>query len=254
MTMYLTGYQVDLVTRIMVTLAEPHGELEIRARVGRLMLDLLSAQHYASYVWDDGRQCFDRGVHINMEPANLAQYERYFQYHDPITPVLQRHDRAVRVTDVMPQRDLLRTEFFNDFLARDGLHWGVNLYAWCDGHNIGDMRIWRDRRRENFTRDELELLDLVRPAFVAALRRSRGAHAGADRPPAVREAASAAGREHLLSARERDVARLAVHGLPDKEIARRLGISLATVRTHFDHAFRKLDVCNRTALVQKLNA
>jgi hypothetical protein len=68
----------------------------------------------------------------------------------------------------MPQCDLVRTEFFNDFLARDGLHWGVNLYAWVGDQNIGDMRIWRDRRHENFSSDDLQLLDLMRPVFTAA--------------------------------------------------------------------------------------
>ncbi len=26
--------------------------------------------------------------------------------------------------------ELKKTEFFNDFLNKDGLYWGVNLYAW----------------------------------------------------------------------------------------------------------------------------
>ncbi len=119
--MYLSTYQRHVLGRVMATLAEPHEESEIRARVGSLMLDLLGAQHYASYVWDDELQRFDRGVRINMEPSNLARYESHFQYHDPITFRMQPHRRAVRVTDVMPQAALRRTEFFNDFLQRDGL-------------------------------------------------------------------------------------------------------------------------------------
>ncbi len=177
--MFLNGRQTELLGRVMTTLAEPHEEREIRERVGSLMLDLLQAQFYASYVWDDDQQRFDSGVQLHMDSANLARYESYYQFHDPITLTLQQHRSAVRVTDVMPQRELMRTEFFNDFLARDGLHWGVNLYAWSGERNIGDMRIWRDRRRGDFTQDDLALLDLVRPALVAALRRSRGTCAAA---------------------------------------------------------------------------
>jgi DNA-binding CsgD family transcriptional regulator len=245
--MHLSARQAEVLGRVMATLAEPLAEPEIRGRVGTLMLDLLGAQHYASYVWDEGRRCFDAGVHLNMDAANLLRYERHYQYHDPITLTLQQHRRVVRVTDVLAQERLTRTEFFNDFLARDGLHWGVNLYAWSGAHNIGDMRIWRDRRRENFSDNDLAVLDLVRPAFVAALRRSQ-ADAGA--PPAVdrREPTAVA----LLSERERQVADLAASGLHDKEIARELGISVTTVRTHIDHAFRKLGVTNRMRLVQRL--
>jgi DNA-binding CsgD family transcriptional regulator len=245
--MYLTGHQADVLGRVMTTLAEPHGEAEIRRELGALMLDLLGAQFYASYVWNDAQSCFDSGVQLNMDAANLLQYERYYQFHDPITLKLQQHRRAVRVTDVLAQERLSRTEFFNDFLARDGLHWGVNLYAWSGERNIGDMRIWRDRRRENFDADDLAMLDLMRPAFVAALSRSRceavelSASVSADRTAAA-----------LLSERESEVAGLAACGLRDKEIARRLGISITTVRTHIDHAFRKLGVTNRMLLAKRL--
>lgn len=246
--MHLTAHQIALLSRVMATLAEPHSEGDIRKRVGELMMDLLGAQHYASYVWDEQRQCFDAGVRINMDAKNIENYERHYQYHDPITPKLQQHRTAVRVSDVMPQCSLVRTEFFNDFLFRDGLYWGVNLYAWSGDRNIGDMRIWRDRRRENFTRDDLQLLDLIRPAFVAALQRCQQDCPTQPAFPRVLEEA----RHALLSARELDVARLVCTGLADKEIARRLGVSLTTVRTHIDHSFRKLDVNSRMTLAQKL--
>jgi DNA-binding CsgD family transcriptional regulator len=245
--MFLDGRQTELLGRVMTTLAEPHEERDIRVQVGSLMLDLLQAQFYASYVWDADQQRFDGGVHLHMDSANLARYDTYYQFHDPITLKLQQHRSAVRVSDVMPQRELMRTEFFNDFLARDGLHWGVNLYAWRGECNIGDMRIWRDRRRSDFSRDDLELLDLVRPALVAALQRSRCSAAAAPRV-----VFNAGGLEALLSTREREVARLAACGLGDKEIARRLGISPTTVRTHIDHAYRKLGVNNRVALTRCL--
>jgi DNA-binding CsgD family transcriptional regulator len=245
--MFLDGRQTDLLARVMTTLAEPHEEREIRERVGSLMLDLLQAQFYASYVWDDAQHRFDSGVQLHMDSSNLARYESYYQFHDPITLTLQQHRSAVRVTDVMPQRELMRTEFFNDFLARDGLHWGVNLYAWSGERNIGDMRIWRDRRRGDFTQDDLALLDLVRPALVAALRRSRGGDA------TPRMVLPVARPEARLSAREREVAHLAACALGDKEIARRLGISPTTVRTHIDNAYRKLGVNNRVALARCLD-
>lgn len=238
--MYLTSRQSNLLCRVMTTLAEPHDESDIRLRVGELMLALLDAQHYASYVWDDTLRRFAKCIRINMDPANLVRYEAYYQYNDPITFAMQRHRTAVRATDVLPQSALIKTEFFNDFLARDGLHWGVNLYAWSGGCNIGDMRIWRDRRHGNFTADDVRLLDLVGPALVAALKRCAGTTAN--------RAAS------LLSAREFQVARLAGEGLPDKVIARQLGISVATVRTHLDHAFEKLGVRNRVALARSVGA
>lgn len=54
-----------------------------------------------------------------------------------------------------------------------------------------------------------------------------------------------------LSDRELEVLALVAEGLKNKEIARRLSISQATVKTHLIHIYAKLGVENRTAAVTK---
>jgi DNA-binding CsgD family transcriptional regulator len=244
--MYLSAKQTVLLGQIMQTLAEPHEELEIREIMGDLVMQLLGAQFYASYVWQPGSLSFAQPTQINMDPINLRAYESYYQFHDPITPLMQRYQVAVRATDVLPLAELKKTEFFNDFLNKDGLYWGVNLYAWYQGQNLGDMRIWRDKRRENFSHDELRLLDMLQPAFVTALARAQRPTKTLDLPLNT--------LSQRLTPREQDAARLVMLGLPDKEIARALQISTTTVRTHLENAFRKVGVSNRAALVHKLRA
>ena len=243
--MYLSAKQATLLGQIMQTLAEPHEEKEIREIMGDLVMQLLGAQFYASFVWQPLEQTFSQPTQINMDPMNLRAYESYYQFHDPITPLMQRYQVAVRATDVLPHEALKKTEFFNDFLNKDGLYWGVNLYAWHQGRNLGDMRIWRDRRRENFTQDEMRLLDILQPAFVTALARAQS--------PSGANAPAMNMLSQRLTTREQDTARLVMLGLSDKEIARRLDISTTTVRTHLDNAFRKVGVGNRAALVHKLS-
>ncbi|MCF7765395.1 MAG: response regulator transcription factor [Verrucomicrobia bacterium] len=48
-----------------------------------------------------------------------------------------------------------------------------------------------------------------------------------------------------LTEREKEVASLLKRGLPDKEIARALNISVNTVRIHFSHIFSKLEARDR---------
>jgi DNA-binding NarL/FixJ family response regulator len=78
--------------------------------------------------------------------------------------------------------------------------------------------------------------ELVLPAEVAAraLLHASGRAPTRDRP------------RSLLSERELEVLRAASQGLPNKEIARRLGLSVRTVHTHLGNVFAKLGVNTRT--------
>lgn len=134
-------------------------------------------------------------------------------------------------------------KFFNDFLAKDGLHLGINLHAFDDagGHDgqaspqaLGDLRIWRARHRREFDTHDQALLDLVEPAFIAALRRAQRQRAA----PWV----------DTLSPREREVAELVARGLTDKAIARELGISVSSVRTYLRRLAEKTGVHRRAAV------
>jgi DNA-binding CsgD family transcriptional regulator len=77
------------------------------------------------------------------------------------------------VSEVMPQKELERTEFFNDFLMKDRHHHGINVYAYEGDINIGDLRIWRTKARPPFGDHEAALLDTILPYFQNALRNAR---------------------------------------------------------------------------------
>jgi len=57
-----------------------------------------------------------------------------------------------------------------------------------------------------------------------------------------------------LTRREQEIAALVVRGLPNHQIAARLGLSQATVRTHLRHIFRKLGLANRAQVAVRLAA
>ena len=242
--MYLTSAESRVLSRIFGLLSENLSEHDVREAVGHDLLELLQADYYASYVWQEKSGRFDKAAFLNMDPKNLAAYEAYFQYHDPITFKLQARREATLVTQVMPQRELMRSEFFNDFLARDGLHWGVNAYSYVGDRNIGDIRIWRSRRRENFDAHTLELLRLIEPAFTGALVRAAGVPEGA--------ATGGPAAELKLSARELEIARMIADDFSDKEIAWRLGVEISTVRTHLKRIFAKLGVRRRGSVARLL--
>jgi len=248
--MYLSATKTATLSHLFGLLSEDATEHEVRGLTGQALLRLFDADYFASFIWDRATQSFGHGVTINMDPANLATYDRYYQFHDPITHLLRERRAATLVTQVMPQRELVKTEFFNDFLARDGLYHGVNLHA-CEGDlHLGDVRIWRHRRGQSFDQDTLDLLRLVQPALTASLRRRRRPSAEA---PLLRRTGFSGQAALLLSEREKEVAERVCRGYSDKEIAAEFHIGFSTVRTHVDRIYAKLGVRTRTQLTSRWN-
>ncbi len=224
----------------------------IRKRAGQDLLDLLVADYFASFVWDDRANVFSKPVFLNMSPANLKLYQQYYQFHDPITFKMQPYRRAVSVNEVMAQQDLINTEFFNDFLNRDGLYYGINIYVYDNGNrNVGDFRVWRSRQRDNFDRRELEILDMIAPHFRNAMRNIRFARhevPSLDAEEIRRHLAD----EFGLTPRELDVAAAVLEGRPDKRICESLHVSMPTLRSHIQHVFGKVDVNSRTEFCSRI--
>lgn len=216
---------------------------DLRSSIGGSLLDLLDADLYASYVWNPQSKAFERGVAINMDNSYVEKYQNYFQHCHATTTRQWMRQGANPVSTVIPHRDLMRTEIYNDFLRPSGHYYGINLFAFDGRDSIGDIRIWRRNGHADFDRDEVGLLSLIAPGFTQALKRI-------ERRTQVKPQASPGSAK--LSPRETEVAGFAAQGLSDKEIARRLDLKFATVRTHLDNAFAKLGVRNRTQLVSLL--
>lgn len=249
--MYLTGRETKSMLKVVQALS---GEEQFNIRridAGRALLDLLHADHFASFHWNEERRCFSDRIIINMSEANLEKYERYYQFHDPITLPMQRTRCAVSVNQIMDQRDFERTEFYNDFLRCDGLYYGVNLHVYDGDFPIADWRIWRKRGRENFERHSLEMLDFLAPHLRNATRLDRLVRP--QRTPWSASLSATAIRDCTgLSSREAQIAYHAMLGKADQEIADTLFLSRATVRTHLRHIYHKLGVGNRSSLCRKI--
>jgi DNA-binding CsgD family transcriptional regulator len=249
--MHLNNHQTRQLAGVMALLTQPLAGDELRQALAEPMAELLDADYVASYVWDSRTSRFGRGKCSRANPEHLLRYEGEFQFDDPISCRLHRCRYPTLVTQVMPQRELVRTEFFDRFLQTDDLYWGVNLYAHDGLTDLGDLRIWRRRSKLNFDSNELEVLRMLYPALVGSLARAAAdarpeRTAMADAAPGVWARLSSL---HGLSTRESEVAELAAAGLPDKEIARRAGISFTTVRTHLVNALRKTGCSNRKQLI-----
>jgi DNA-binding CsgD family transcriptional regulator len=252
--MYLSTSQTRALGEAMRLLADATDGDELRDALALPMLDLLGADTYVSMVWNGEDRRFERVKSLNMSPENLRSWDEYFRFIDPLTwPMMQRR-RPTVATQIMRQHELSRTEFFNDFLLRDRMYWGVNVYFYDRDQCVGDFRIWRNRERGDFQPNEVEALRMVEPAITAALGRLHWQRVGAPPPQETERAEVLLQRLGRLSLREAQVAWLVSTGCADKQIASQMNVGYATVRFHLANVFRKLQADNRTALAARVQS
>jgi DNA-binding CsgD family transcriptional regulator len=255
--MNVSERQYQGILRVVEHLSAGVDSHEARERAGVELLGVLKADYFASFIWNPERRRFSDQVFIGMDAGNLERYCSYYQFHDPITGNMQKYRRAVSVNEIMSQQELVKTEFYNDFLARDGLCYGLNLYVHDGDENIGDLRVWRGRHRTNFNDSDLQVLELIKPHFCNAMKNIRRfgslAHPNVSSNIELIESAGI-NIEKLrsiygLTPREAQIAVEIAYGKTDQEIAATLAVSFSTIRTHVNHVFEKLGVRNRTSLV-----
>ena len=253
--MNLTSLQTRALSEVIATLASRAPANDVRSSLAEPMARLMKADFYVSCVWDEHAERFFTPVALNMDPTHVKAWDAYYQFRDTVTPRMKAVGRAAPVDAVIPQRELVRSEFFNDFLSLDGLYWGINMYAFHDGACVGDMRIWRTRSRESFSLQDAELLNMIAPAFIRAMSADPAQNAqisSFEKNERLADAHARVKRAFGLSDRESDVVLLAAQGESDKEIARRLGIGFTTVRYHLHRAFAKTGISGRSRLAHKL--
>jgi DNA-binding CsgD family transcriptional regulator len=232
--------------------AQPCGGTALRQKLVEPIADLLNADYVASLVWDGQTERFKNGVCTRGDSSELALYESHYQFSDPIAPKLHPLKFPTRVSQVIAQNTLVKSDFYQEFLDPGAMHWGLNIFAHDGYRDVGDFRIWRARSKNDFDSHEIDMLRLLYPSLVNVL-----AAASSDSPTTESKHQQQQPAElietlmhgHGLSLREAQVVQLAVAGEADKVIAKRLSIAYTSVRTYLTNALRKTGLRNRKELM-----
>lgn len=196
-----------------------------RLELGDVLQRMFGADVFVSYV-SDGSGPYADPVQLNMGEGRLEAYERHFRHVDRMTPKLFAAGSVGAVSTDNSAAD----EFVVDFLRPQNMHHGLNYFPQCPGPGAIDLRLWRGRESRPFTDTETNSFRSFGDLLARLWPKTSPAQA---RP---------------LSPRELEVARLVSAGHGDKQIARQLGISHPTLRTHLRNAFEKTGAENRVLL------
>jgi len=157
----------------------------------------------------------------------------------PLSMMRRRSDpRALKISDFLSTRELHRLRYYNHALRPLGIEHQIRLWLAAPPGIARYFYVGRRGTDGDFGERERDLLELLRP-FLVVLR---------DRFDAdlVYEAYG-----QSLTDREAEILGWVARGLTNQEIAALLLVSPHTVRTHLEHAFKKLGVHTRTAAVAR---
>jgi DNA-binding CsgD family transcriptional regulator len=168
---------------------------------------------------DDRQQAIFEAVNA-VHPWPLAVHTR------------QGSGLALRISDIWSWRQYRSSPMYGELFRDLAVRHQVAFSVPTRGRHALCIALQRDGR--DFTDTDCDNLNALRPCLGTAARRPPPTSSGL---PASSEA---------LTRREYDILHLAVTGMSDVQIGRRLGISKHTVSKHLQHLYRKIGVTNRT--------
>lgn len=159
-------------------------------------------------------------------------------------------DRAVRLTDHFPSRQAIHaTRHYQENLRPLGMEFELTLLM--DTPLSQRLGISVARSKTDFTDDETELFSRLGPHLKRAFHHAQTLaqlRAAAD----ARQPQAAAWRQIDLTPKESEVLRWIATGRTNREIAKLMEVSPATVKTHLEHVYQKLGVSSRAAATAAL--
>jgi DNA-binding CsgD family transcriptional regulator len=187
-----------------------------------------------------------RGAALRVTPQQVRhEYLHHYEREDPYHPRMAAGThQTMHGTHEDP--DFLRgsSNPFLEYAQELDLPHFVRVFLRLDCQLVGYLFLARSGDHRPFSQRELTFLQRAHPflesAYVAALR------------PAPKVDNESLLIDAGLTRREADVARYAATGLRAREIAERLVLTEATVKTHLAHVYRKLGVRGKAELAARL--
>jgi DNA-binding CsgD family transcriptional regulator len=170
--------------------------------------------------------------------------------------------RTSSKAEVMARTPLVLVEASERERYREGLYFALDAHG-AITHASSGAQDWLlpTRRAElamfvaSLDRDKARAGELILDGFkinVVALVSTSDKRAGCYYVTLMPAETPEPDEQALLTPRQWDIAQYAIAGATNAEIAKALGISPETVRSHIKQIYQKLEVCNRLELARRL--
>lgn len=164
----------------------------------------LTGSASSALIWQDQRTRQGHGLAARLDPAVLPAYfsgfaERHPSQrwrHSPQARVRHFIPHIVADDEALPKAELMRTDFYNDFMRPFGLHSVLRLGLSARGETAAFLMIARPSRKDRFEGGDISLAERLHPHVIRAFELGR--KLAQDRPRHDGAEAVLAGSPHAL--------------------------------------------------------
>ncbi|NIB40343.1 helix-turn-helix transcriptional regulator [Pseudomaricurvus alkylphenolicus] len=211
----------------------------------KLIYELIPVTSAVFYLLDPDLR--EQGVALyNMDAEMEREYQDRFKTLDPLDPrkFHGTQDRVVTIDSLMPFHQLRQTVYFQDFMQPRDHRYVADMFLRQEGRVIAVLSCLRQESMEPFSEQELVLLRGLQPFLEYSLNLVY-------LPKRVGQRQSLKDK-YGFTRRELDVLELLMTGATNKQLSSELNLSMATVKTHLQHVFRKASVSSRAELLSRV--
>ncbi len=171
------------------------------------------------------------------------QYCRDYKQFDPLNLSKFKNTKVKLATldSQIKVHFLKQSLYFQDFMVPNNHRYVLDIFLRLEGEIVAVISLLREHALADFNQLEIALLNKLQPFLEFSL--------GSLYLPQRIAHKQDLKTKFALTQREFDVLTLLLQGLQNKKIASELGLSLATVKTHLIHIFRKCAVHSRSQLM-----
>jgi DNA-binding CsgD family transcriptional regulator len=185
-------------------------------------------------------------ITYNADPSYHQRYVNGLYQLDPLHPRYfpGARQRVITLSDALPTSRRAGSEYFHTFLAPQGIRDIVEIFFRREDRIVAGISLLKFGSSAPVAGDDLKLVCTVHPLiedYLGAVL-STIPHGGTEGHV----------QRYALTDRERVTLSLVQEGLSNKEIARRLGITVSTVKTHIRSILTKTGTTRRATLLSKL--
>lgn len=185
---------------------------------------------------------------FNLRPDSLSVYRQHFARLDPLHPRIaaQRGVDVLRLSDVIDHDDLVRSDYYRQFMLPLGMRDEIEIVLREFGRPVAGVSLIRGVSRRPFDENDAEWARSALPMLRLLLREPLRLDAGT--------VDSLLQHVYGLTGRELEISGLIGAGLSNKTIGQRLGIGVSTVKSHVHNILAKTGVASRAALISSFLA